>query len=151
MNERIRPPRNFEGLLDSLKTDGIFDTKQKGMMFAAALGAWLCRKGEELPNLDRKGEGIRLEYFQSVGDDGFIDALAVTQAGTLSVVGPEATEERIELFERFALLGLTHIDKILDGGSRKPLEVVIELLARIDAKPEGALPGLEDLEGAIFG
>jgi hypothetical protein len=75
----------------------------------------------------------------------------VTHDGTLSVVGAESTEERFELFERFSLLGLSHLDKALDGGSRKPLDVIIELLGRVDAKEEGALPGLDDLEGAIFG
>jgi hypothetical protein len=62
MNERIRPPRDFESLLDSLDTDGIFQSKQKGMMFAAALGAWLHKRGEELSDLDRKGKAFGCRY-----------------------------------------------------------------------------------------
>ena len=38
MRDRIRPPKELEDVLDQLKKDEIFDTKQKAMMFAAALG-----------------------------------------------------------------------------------------------------------------
>ena len=40
MRDRIRPPKDLEEILDKLKDDKVFDTKQKGMMFAAAVGFW---------------------------------------------------------------------------------------------------------------
>lgn len=152
MNERIRPPRDLEPLLDRLKDEGVFETKQKGMMFAAALGGWLHRNGENIPELDRRGEGIRVEYFQSVNDDGFIDALAVTQEDALGILAPNRSEDRIDLFERLALLGLRHLEKALDGGRRPTLDVMMDLVEKAsEDRPPEDLPGLDDVEGVIFG
>jgi len=152
MNERVRPPRELEPLLDRLKEEGVFETKQKGMMFGAGLGRWLHERGQELPELEKRGEGIRIEYFRSVDDDGFIDVLAVTEADALGVLANDRTDERIELFERYAYLGLSHLDVALEGGVRSPLEVLVELVeqAREGGVP-GDLPGLDDVEGVIFG
>lgn len=152
MNERIRPPRDLEPLLDRLKEEGVFETKQKGMMFSAALGGWLNQRGEEVPELDRRGEGIRIDYFQNVNDDGFIDAVSVTHEDALGILAPERTDHRIELFERLALLGLLHLEKALDGGLRPTLDVMVDLVEKAgeDRAPED-LPGLEDVEGVIFG
>ena len=38
MRDRIRPANEHNDLLNQLREDGIFATRQKAMMFAAALG-----------------------------------------------------------------------------------------------------------------
>ena len=105
MKDRVRPPKDLEEVLDDLKNDGVFETKQKGMMFAAAVGYALHGQEVQAVDLEQFGEGIRLEYFRSVDDEGFIDTLAVATTGDLSIMAPARQAERVELFEKYASLG----------------------------------------------
>src|SRR5262249_51710624 len=98
MKDRVRPPKDLEYVLDNLKNDGVFETKQKGMMFAAAIGFGLHRDRFATTKLDQFGEGIRLEYFRSPDDDAFIDTLAVAVCNDLTIMAPDRQPERIEIF-----------------------------------------------------
>ncbi|MEI7687454.1 MAG: DNA phosphorothioation-associated protein 4, partial [Planctomycetota bacterium] len=111
MKDRIRPPEELEKVLDQLKDDGVFETKQKGMMFAAAIGYALHRDEVDRTEIDQLGEGIRLEYFRKPDDEDFIDALAVTARGDLKVLADERQDERIDLFQRCAFHGLTEMKR----------------------------------------
>ena len=145
MTDRIRPPKDLEPLLDQLKDLGLFSTKQKGMMFAAALGAELRKQGKDLEEVERKGEGIRLEYFESVRDDGFLDALAISHAGNLGILDESRMTERVELFEQYALLGLRELDRLIGDRARDPLDVVLDLFDRLKrGRISTQLPGLDE-------
>ena len=63
MRDRIRPPKDLEEVLDMLKDDKVFDTKQKGMMFAAAVGYCLHR--------ELWGQGLITEAARALVDAGF--------------------------------------------------------------------------------
>jgi len=145
MRDRIRPPREFENVLDRLKDDeGIFETKQKAIMFAAAVGYALYKETISTTNVDSFGEGIRLEYFRSPQDDGFIDALAVAHAGDLNILDPERQEERLELFERCSLLGLREMQKqCFDDRPSDPILGILALIDRMQKSPSSDLPGLD--------
>jgi dnd system-associated protein 4 len=147
MKDRVRPPRAYESeVLDALKELGVFQTKQKGMMFAAAVGYGLCgdRLGE-VGNDQLDGEGIRLEYFRDF-DDAFIDALAVTVAGDLGVMAPAREEERVEIFEKYAYLGLREMKRAcFDERPQDPLLGILALIDALTQSDSDELPGLSDL------
>jgi len=147
MRDRVRPPADLEqSVLDRLKSDGIVETKQKGMMLAAAIGFhFSAESASEGKELDRAGEGIRLEYFQRARDAGFIDALAVTRSGDLHVLNDNYLDRRIELFEKYAHAGLLELQRVCYGGHETPLDALLRLIDRTLAKPSDELPGLEEL------
>ena len=146
MRDRIRPPRDLEDILDKLKEDRVFDTKQKGMMFAAAVGYSLHRDKAGGVEIEQLGEGIRIEYFDTQDDVGFIDALAVATGGELSIVADERQEERIDLFQRYAYLGLKEMKRACyDEKPEYPLHGIFKLIDQLDSPGTGDLPGLEGL------
>ena len=146
MKDRIRPPKDLEEVLDKLKDDKVFDTKQKGMMFAAAVGYSLHRDKVDSTEIDQLGEGIRLEYFESQDDVGFIDALAVATRKELNVVASERQEERVELFQKYAFLGLKEMKRVCyDEKPEYPLYGILKLIDQLDKPDSGDLPGLEGL------
>jgi dnd system-associated protein 4 len=146
MRDRIRPPKDLEEVLDRLKDDKVFDTKQKGMMFAAAVGFCLHRDQVGATEIDQLGEGIRLEYFESQDDVGFIDALAVATREELSIVANERQEERVELFQKYAFLGLRELKSACyEEKPEYPLYGLMKLIDQLDKPESGNLPGLEGL------
>ena len=146
MKDRVRPPKNLESVLDRLKEDGVFETKQKGMMFAAAVGFGLHLGRLATMELDQFGEGIRLEYFRSPDDDGFIDTLAVAVLNDLTVMSSDRQPERIEIFEKLAAIGLAELQRTCYD--ERPEYVISGALALLDAlsrSPEEGLPGLTNI------
>ena len=63
---RIKPPKQHDGLVETLVADGVFETKRAAMMFAAAVG---YRYASRKP-LDSGGEGIRWNVIGKNRDDG---------------------------------------------------------------------------------
>ena len=134
---RIYPPREYKTLLDTLVDElQIFETKQKALMFAAALGT---RRGEQEP-VSARGEGIRIDIFQRGFDDTFIDVVAVVITGDLHVLANDRREERITIFEESASAGLREIQRLVE----KPSDSLEELLRLTQ---DARLPRREDLPG----
>ena len=145
MRDRIRPPRGLELILDSLKDDGFFETKQKALMFAAAVGYAIERKknGLGLP-LETYGEGIRLEYFENPRDARFIDLVAIAVKTDLQVLGESLQPWRIEQFERFSHSGLVEIKQLCYTGSQNPMLGLLRIIDRLAYEEEtDSLPGLD--------
>lgn len=148
MADRIRPPRELEVILDRLKEDGLFVTKQKGMMFAAALGyALLGQEGGMEP--DAFGEGIRIEYFDRVRDTGFIEALAVAKHEDLHFLAQEHATGRTELFEMYANAGLQKLKTVCYDRRGDPLQGLLELIDRHSMPRKEELPGLDEEAGRV--
>src|SRR4051812_8734057 len=110
MKGRIAPPKALEDDLDKLVVadpqgeHALFETKQKALMFAAALARWRDR---EPVQVERKGTAIRYDIFERALDDGFIDALAISaKDGDLKVLASERDDDRITIFEQYAQSGL---------------------------------------------
>ena len=152
--DRIRPPKDLEPVLDRLKEDGVFETKQKGMMFAAALGRYLDKEGRGGIELSAVGEGIRMEYFEKPMDDGFFDCMAVAQSSDLKVLEEEQDEHRLVIFEEYAHAGLAEMKRVCYGEAKHPLDGVLRLLDAVGSpQNDEPLPGLEEdvkhLEGVL--
>ncbi len=144
MRDRIRPPKELEPLLDKLKEEfHIFETKQKGVMFAAGIGYALHKEKVSGVEVESFGEGIRMQYFES--DDGFLEAIAVDHAGELEVLASKNQPDRIELFERCMLLGLQEIKKhCFDNRPEDPITGLLNLIDNVqNAMNEEGLPGLD--------
>lgn len=137
MNERIAPPAELEHVLDDLRANGIFETKQKAIMFAAAVG-----RAMQKPLVDpgKQGEGIRYEYFERVRDAAYIDALAVTKDFDLAVLDASKDAERVATFEKYAAAGLPELKKACYDGGLPPLEGILALIDRLqeDDRSDGA-------------
>jgi dnd system-associated protein 4 len=154
MERRIAPPGSAELLLllEKLvspaqgRDEGLFRSKQKVLMFSAALG-WSLKQRK---SLDRRGEPIRYSIFESALDDAFINTLAIAETKDLKVLAAERDDERIQIFEEYAHSGLLEIKRILS----QPGEDLDHLLqAVIDARvpatpPEGVEQDLARLFGA---
>lgn len=139
MERRVAPPGTpeLEEILDvlvgeSTSTRALFKSKQKALMFAAALGY----QGQPVP-LEKRGEPIRFSVFQGALDDGFINSLAVAVTGDLKVLSDEREDERIKIFEEHAHAGLIELKRILDRPG-DPLDQLLALV--IDAKDAPAGP-----------
>ncbi len=137
MRDRIRPPADLEKVLDLLKEKGVFETKQKGLMFAASLGYALNSTRPGGLDMGKTGEGIRLQYFQKPRDEGFIDALAVASTGKLEVLTAERGNERLDIFERYAHSGLEELQRRLDTGKGDELEIVCGIIAELGGLGSG--------------
>jgi dnd system-associated protein 4 len=153
MERRIAPPGAAElvALMEKLtqalpgsgRTEGIFKSKQKVLMFAAALG---LKKGERRV-LEKRSEPIRYAIFQGALDDIFISALAIAATGDLKVLSAERLDERITIFEEYAHAGLVELHTLLS----KPgddLEYVLQTVMDSRApseSPEGVIPDLAGL------
>ncbi len=134
---RICPPKEYQEFLTTLVSESlIFETKQKALMFAAALGAFRGEREE----LVSRGEGIRMDIFQRAGDDTFIDALAVAVTNDLKVLASDRVDERITIFEESAAVGLKEMQKLF----HHPTDFLEELLI---ATQNARLPRKDDFPG----
>ena len=144
MERRIAPPASREALLDKLvEAMKLFDTKAKALVYAAALG-WHLGEPREV---EGRGEGIRVSVFQSSGDAGFVDALAVAQTKDLRVLGSEREEERVTVFEQFAAAGLEEMQRRCIDQQGDPLMTLLEMSydarkSSEESTNDGIVPGL---------
>lgn len=129
IERRIAAPRDTDKLLERLTTpDGasgvtLFESKQKVLMFAAALGYSLNSR-DTSHNRDAS-TAIRLEIFEKQNDDAFIDALAVRSANNLKVLAEEQSGEAANLFEEYAAGGLRELERVLES-ARDPLGAILD-------------------------
>lgn len=142
---RISPPRELEEKLDVLTTPmtsgepPLFETKQKALMFAAALG----RRRDTRTKLDRKGVAIRHDVFERVLDDGYLNALAVGVTQDLTILSAERSDERIAIFEEYAHTGLIEIiSRCLDQPG-DPLEELLAITEEVHTTPISGLSGMD--------
>lgn len=153
MERRIAPPGTPElnALLDKLtspgpgsrRPEGIFRSKQKVLMFAAALGGRMKLRKP----LEKRGEPIRYSIFEGAVDDTFVNAIAIAEAGDLRILSEEQADKRIQLFEEFAHAGLVELEKRLAAPGddlQHILQLVMEVRAEREA-PAGVIPGLATL------
>jgi len=135
---RIYPPREYESTLNALVDEHrVFETKQKALMFAAALGRYRDQRQE----LSSRGVGIREDVFSRSLDDSYVDALAIEVTGQLEILEPVRKDELVTVFEECAKGGLAEIKACLE----KPVAPLDELLRLIhEARQESAraLPGI---------
>ncbi len=150
MMGRIAPPKALEDGLEKLvEADPqgghpLFETKQKALMFAAALACW---RGAQRRDVERKGTAIRYDVFQRDMDDGYVDALAIMAAGDdLNALASKNDDERVKVFEEYAQAGL---EEMIDRYDRPgdPLEAMLALVDEARAQPTAGLEGID--QGAL--
>jgi dnd system-associated protein 4 len=123
----------------------LFDTKQKALMFAAALGFHMARKAP-LAARDQS-TAIRFDIFEKALDDGFVAALAVSACGELGVLAEAREDEFAQIFEECANAGLMELkSKVL--GQVDPLHALIAVMA--DARFPEDESGLEGLDHGVL-
>jgi len=140
VDPRIHPPREHEETLTELvESLGLFRTKQKALMFAAAIGFY---RGE-LGTIEARGTGIRYDIFERALDDGYIEALAVAHANDLNILAPDRIGERIQIFEQYAATGLAEIAAALKRPG-SPLDELIRLAQDAKVARSEDLPGIDN-------
>ena len=147
MTRRIIPPGELEErLMDKLTevlpgmTTKIFLSKQKLMMFAAAVGYFKNKKEK----IEKKGEGIRFDIFEKALDDGYINALAVSETGNLNILDPTSHDARATIFEEYAHAGLLEIEKACFEQVGDPLDNLLKLIEEARMQSAEKINGIDE-------
>lgn len=123
----------------------LFETKQKALMFAAALGFY--RQHRSQLHARDAGTAIRFDIFEKNLDDGFVACIAVATRNELGVLSQQCEEDLAVIFEEYASAGLAEIQaKIL--GRPEPLQALVALMG--DARNPISTEGLEGLDAGIL-
>lgn len=123
----------------------LFETKQKALMFAAALGFHLQRR---VPLTARDASSaIRFDIFQKNIDDGFVACAAIATAGELGVLVGSREDEIGVLFEEYANAGLAELH-LRVWGKPEPLQGLIALMN--DARFLVIDQGLEGVDSGVL-
>ena len=106
-------PRAFHPFIDSVRK--MLFVADKGATSLSPLPETLVGKAEFPASI-------------AVDDDGFIEALAVADSGELEILAENRSEERLEIFERYAALGLKELERRIQQDSRDALDVILDIL-----------------------
>lgn len=119
----------------------LFETKQKALIFAAALGYHLQQRSS-LVNRDAS-TAIRFDIFEKNLDDGFVACLGVATQKELGILGAQREDDLAGIFEEYASAGLTAIQNRV-WGRPEPLQALIALMDEARHPPAGdVLDGLD--------
>jgi dnd system-associated protein 4 len=146
-DRRLRPPETGEATLGTLVENGVFETKQNALTFAAALGFYL---GKREP-IQKAGEGIRWQVFERSQDAAFIYSLGLAEAGVIHILGLEQEDALAEIFEQYASGGLKYIAENFIDRPGDILDNLLLLIADARKAATGPIPGLEGLTAADLG
>lgn len=123
----------------------LFETKQKALMFAAALG--FHRQRRTPLGAKDAATAIRFDIFEKNLDDGFVACLAVATTDELGVLAQSREDELATVFEEFASAGLAELQqKVL--GRPEPLQALVALMN--DARYPLEEEGLEGLDAGVL-
>lgn len=125
---------------------GVFESKQKLLMFAAALAA---NMGTSVELEQREtSSAIRFEIFENNADDAFVAAVAVAATDSLSVLRPDDENEgrMVTIFEERAYAGLLELKRRIKGND--PLQVLIDIV--LSAEFENDAAGIADFPDDIL-
>jgi dnd system-associated protein 4 len=141
---RIRPPKDYDGLIDKLVNEGVFETKQAVMMFAAALG----RRYTGRKPIGNPGEGIRWYIFEKGSDEAFVNALALAEKRDLAVLDPDSkdSEDVATVFEEFAAGGFQYLKQSVVDPPGDLLENCLAEIQKFRSTQQESPPGLEGLD-----
>ncbi len=131
---------------DASGEPGVFESKQKLLMFAAALGASM---GTSVPLEQRDtNSAIRFEIFENNADDAFVAAMAVAVTDSLSVLRPDDENQGrlVTVFEEHAHAGLIELKRRIKGND--PLQMLVNIV--LSAEFEGNECGIADLPDDIL-
>ena len=148
MDRRIAPPSSpelkaaLEKLTSPLDFEGfsLFETKQKALMFAAALGRF--RDNSDAGKQRDAGSAIRFDIFEKAMDDSFVYAMAIAKTGELKVLDPTREEEVLTVFEQYAYAGLAEMNRKCFESGQDPLDALLNLTEETKAPVEN-IPGLD--------
>jgi dnd system-associated protein 4 len=125
---------------------GVFESKQKLLMFAAALGA---NMGTSVELEQREtSSAIRFEIFENNADDAFVSAVAVAATDSLAVLRPDDDNETrlVTIFEERAYAGLLELRRRIKGND--PLQVLVDIV--LSAEFENDATGIADFPDDIL-
>lgn len=141
---RIKPPKPHDAFMEGLVSDGVFETKQAALMFAAAIGH---RYGSRRP-LDSGGDGIRWNIFEKSRGEAFVNALALAVKKDVAVLdqdGPQY-EELATVFEEYAAGGFEYLQAYVRETPGDVLENFPALIQKYRASQVQTPAGLEGLD-----
>ena len=140
---RVRPPKRLQELSERLIDNGPFQSKQKALMFAAAVGVYLDKRAP----FSSSDTAIRWDIFERNNDDTFIYALAIAETGGLGILSDDTSESEdfITIFEEYANAGLKYVEDRIVNTPGNLLDELIQLILTVQRSGEEAPPGLEGL------
>jgi dnd system-associated protein 4 len=142
---RVRPPRLLDDVSETLVDNGPFQSKQKLMMFAAALGFQL---GDRTP-FTSSGVDIRWDIFERNSDDTFVYALAIIEDGTLDILNSSSNQgDHLKIFEEYAHTGIKYIKENVVNSPEPPLDEIVRLTASFSESESSNDDPLASLSGS---
>jgi dnd system-associated protein 4 len=155
MDRRIAAASTYTKLLDDLVSHvpgedyALFETKQKALMFAAAIG---YQAGRRTPGNRDASAAIRFDIFEKALDDAFVYCVGVAETETLQILGEGRADELATMFEEYANTGLAEIQKRVIG-QPNPLDALVDMmLSARNVASEEELEGLDPhVLAEIFG
>ncbi len=139
---RPRAPYQYEGLIDDLVEENLFETKAATMLFAAALG----RRFGERKRVEKKGTDVRWGPF---GEEGlaFVNALALAESGDVSGLDPQKDEvDVITIFEEYMNGGFEFLEQNVLRRPGERLENFVSVLMEARLSSGGVPTGLEGFD-----
>lgn len=122
-DHRVRRPKQYDGLMNLLKDEGLFDSLKSVLVFAAAVGA---NQGVSAEFSD-SAEKIPLRIFSEAQDLPFMYALALSETGDVSMLAEENMEQVLSIFENTAAAGLSYLNGVIDQA--RPKESLEQLVS----------------------
>jgi len=133
----------MEDLSDKLVDNGPFQSKQKALMFAAAVGVNLgSRKKLSSPDV-----AIRWDIFERNNDDTFIHALAVAETGGLEILNNASgdSEDLITIFEEYSKAGLQYLKGQVLNSPGDVLDELIQFSLSMERSSDTDSRGLQGI------
>jgi dnd system-associated protein 4 len=150
MDRRIAAASTYTKFLDDLvnvvpgEEYALFETKQKALMFAAALGH---RSGRRTPGNRDASAAIRFDIFEKALDDAFVYCLGIKEFETLQILGDANVDDLATMFEEYANTGLAELQKKVVG-QPNPLDALVDLM--LAARNPSTEEGLEGLDADVL-
>ncbi|MDY0165538.1 MAG: DNA phosphorothioation-associated protein 4 [Thermoguttaceae bacterium] len=141
---RIKPAKRNDAFIEMLLEEGVFETKQAAMMFAAAVGY----RYDSRQALDAGGEGIRWSIFEKNRDDAFINALALAVKRDLAVLDSDAAQndDLATIFEEYAAGGFEYLNQYVRDTPGDVLDNLLALIQQFRTSQRETPAGLEGLD-----
>ncbi|WP_263819336.1 DNA phosphorothioation-associated protein 4 [Salinibacter sp.] len=142
-HRRVRPPKLAKEISEHLVDNGPFESKQKLLMFAAAVGVQLGRR----TSFSSSDVAIRWDIFERNNDEAFIYSLAIAETGGLDILSDdhEDSEDFLVYFEEYAHTGLQYLEENVVNSPGDPLDELIGLFMSMEDSEEETPEELEGL------
>jgi dnd system-associated protein 4 len=119
-------------MLTDEEAGGVFQTFKDLMVFAAALGFASERRVE----FERSAEPIPWSVFGGPQDEAMVNMIAATEEETLDILSNARFDDRLRIFEEYAMGGLDVLSERFQAETAGVLESLVKLVQDTEVRGE---------------